>query len=76
MIIEDQTVEVKVWDHNDAVIFVYETIHETYDEDLSDDAKLEKVRNAADALSQLYSHAGDYEMGVSYYINHDPYINS
>ena len=38
--------------------------------------KLEKVRNAADALSQLYSHAGDYEMGVSYYINHDPYINS
>tara|TARA_R110002072_G_scaffold301816_2_gene482513 strand:+ start:184 stop:495 length:312 start_codon:yes stop_codon:yes gene_type:complete len=103
MIIEDQTVEVKVWDHNDAVIFVYESIHEktgevhesgvpvwhsykqvvtaipvdfTYDEDLSDDAKLEKVRNAADALSQLYSHAGEYEMGVSYYINHDPYINS
>jgi hypothetical protein len=28
MIIEDQTVEVKVWDHNDAVIFVYENIHE------------------------------------------------
>jgi len=25
MIIEDQTVEVKVWNHNDAVIFVYES---------------------------------------------------
>ena len=103
MIIEDQTVEVKVWDHNDAVIFVYESIHEktgevhesgidvwrsykqvvtaipvdfTYDGELSDDDKLEKVRNAADALSQLYSHGGDYEMGVSYYINHNQYINS
>ena len=32
MIIEDQTVEVKVWDHNDAVIFVYENIHEKTDE--------------------------------------------
>jgi hypothetical protein len=103
MIIEDQTVEVKVWNHNDAVIFVYETIHEKtgevhesghdvwrsynqvitaipvdfiYAENLSDEDKLEKVRNAADALGNLYSHAGDYEMGVSYYINHDPFVNS
>lgn len=28
MIIQDQTVEVKVWDHNDAVILVYEQIDE------------------------------------------------
>tara|TARA_R100000995_G_scaffold23923_1_gene10299 strand:+ start:1215 stop:1520 length:306 start_codon:yes stop_codon:yes gene_type:complete len=32
MNIEDQTVEVKVWDHNDAVIFVYESTHEKTDE--------------------------------------------
>ena len=28
MIIEDQTVEVKVYDHNDAVVFVYEKRYE------------------------------------------------
>ncbi len=28
MIIEDQTVEVKVYQHNDAVVFVYETRYE------------------------------------------------
>ena len=32
MIIEDQTVEVEVWDHNDAVIFVYECRYEKTDE--------------------------------------------
>ena len=102
MIIEDQTVEVKVWDHNDAVIFVYENIHEktgevhesghdmwrsykqvitaipvdfTYDENLSDDDKLEKVRKVADALTELYAYEEGYEMGVSYYINHDQFVN-
>tara|TARA_R100001440_G_scaffold12095_2_gene21354 strand:- start:883 stop:1191 length:309 start_codon:yes stop_codon:yes gene_type:complete len=32
MIIEDQTVEVKVWNHNDAVIFVYEDMYDKTDE--------------------------------------------
>ena len=101
MIIEDQTVEVQVWDHNDAVIFVYERMYEktdelhegvpvmrhynkvftaipvnfTYSEGLSDDDKLEKVRKVADALSELYAYEEAYEMGVSYYINHDQFVN-
>jgi len=103
MIIEDQTVEVKVWDHNDAVIFVYENIHEktgevhesgvdvwrsykqvvtaipvnfTYCDSLSSDDKLEKVRKVADALTELYAYEDGYEMGVSYYINHDQFVNA
>ena len=103
MIIEDQTVEVQVWDHNDAVIFVYENIHEktgevhesghdvwrsykqvvtaipvdfTYSDSLSEDDKLEKVRKVADALTELYAYQDGYEIGVSYYINHDPFVNS
>ena len=103
MIIEDQTVEVQVWDHNDAVIFVYESIHEktgevhesgvpvwrsykkvvtaipvnfTYADNLSSDDKLEKVRKAADALTELYAYEDGYEMGVSYYINHDQFVNA
>lgn len=102
MIIEDQTVEVQVWDHNDAVIFVYESIHEktgevhesgvpvwrsykkvftaipvnfTHADNLSSDDKLEKVRKAADALTELYAYEDGYEMGVSYYINHDQCVN-
>ena len=102
MIIEDQTVEVEVWDHNDAVIFVYETVHEnpgrysedvpvwksykkvvtaipvnfTYCDSLSNDDKLEKVRKVADALTELYAYEDGYQMGVSYYINHDQYVNA
>jgi ASC-1-like (ASCH) protein len=102
MIIEDQTVEVKVWDHNDAVIFVYENIHEktgelhedvpvwksyknvvtaipvnfVYCDSLSNDDKLEKVRKVADALTELYGYEDGNEMGVSYYINHDQYVNA
>ena len=102
MIIEDQTVEVQVWDHNDAVIFVYESIHEktgevhesgvpvwrsykkvvtaipvnfTHADNLSSDDKLEKVRKAADALTELYAYEDGFEMGVSYYINHDQSVN-
>jgi hypothetical protein len=102
MIIEDQTVEVQVWDHNDAVIFVYESIHEktdeihesgvpgwrsykkvftaipvnfTYADSLSSDDKLEKVRKVVDALTELYAYEDGYEMGVSYYINHDQFVN-
>ena len=103
MIIEDQTVEVQVWDHNDAVIFVYESIHEktcevhesgvpvwrsykkvvtaipvnfTYCDSLSSDDKLEKVCKVADALTELYAYEDGYEMGVSYYINHDQFVNA
>ena len=102
MIIEDQTVEVQVWDHNDAVIFVYENIHEKTDEvhesgvpvwrsykkvvtaipvnftcsdSLSSDDMLVLVRKVADALTELYAYEDGYEMGVSYYINHDQYVN-
>ena len=102
MIIEDQTVEVKVWDHNDAVIFVYENINEktgevhesgvpvwrnykkvvtaipvnfTHCDSLSNEDKLVLVRKVSDALTELYAYEDVYEIGVSYYINHDQYVN-
>ena len=51
-------------------------IKEDSDDSLSDDDKLEKVRKVADALTELYAYEDGYEMGVSYYINHDQYVNS
>jgi hypothetical protein len=103
MMIEDQTLEIKVYNHNDAIIFVYENRHEptgektkggseihkhwqnvvtaipvnfSYPCEVTDEEKYELVKNVADSLSALYQHETDnYEMGVSFYINHAPYIN-
>ncbi len=103
MIFEDKTLQIKVWNHNDAVVFVYENRYEPtgekteggsdihkhwqnvvtaipvnfgYDHELSDERKYELVKNVADSLSGIYSYETDtYEMGVSFYINHRPYIN-
>jgi len=103
MMIEDQILQIKVWNHNDAVIFVYEQRYEKTDEktesgndqykhwhevvtavpvnfgyghELSDERKYELVKSVADSLADIYSYETDtYEMGVSFYINHRPYIN-
>ena len=103
MRIEDQTVEVKVYNHNDAVVFVYENRYEKtgektetggdiykhwhniitavpvdfgYEASLTDEEKYELVKNVADSLVALYQYDHDnYEIGVSYYINHDQFVN-
>jgi hypothetical protein len=103
MRIEDQTVEVKVYNHNDAVVFVYENRNEKtgektdsgadiykhwqnivtavpvdfgYEANLIDEEKYKLVKNVADSLAAIYELDTDgYEIGVSFYINHRPYVN-
>lgn len=103
MKIETQTVEVKVWEHHDAVVFVYTQRHEKtgektdsgtpiykhwnevltaipvdfgYNHELDDEEKYKLVKNVADSLVALYQHDHDnYELGVSYYINHNQFVN-
>ena len=103
MKIETQTVEVKVWDHHDAVVFItqqrsektgekteagYDKYHNWkdvltaipvdfgYNHELDDEDKYKLVKNVADSLVALYQYDHDnYEIGVSYYINHDQCVN-
>ena len=103
MIFEDKTIEITVYNHSDAVVFVYENryeptgdkteggsdIHKHWQNvvtaipvnfglgsEISNEDKYELVKNVADSLSALYQHETDnYEMGVSFYINHAHYIN-
>ena len=103
MKIETQTLEIKVWDHHDAVVFVpqqrYEKTGEKtdsgtdiykhwkevltaipvdfgYHDDISDEDKYKLVKDVADSLVALYQHDHDnYELGVSYYINHNQFVN-
>jgi len=103
MKIETQTLEVKVWDHHDAVVFVTQQRYEKtgekteagndiykhwkdvltaipvdfgYNVELSDEDKYKLVKDVADSLVALYQYDHDnYEIGVSYYINHDQCVN-
>ncbi len=103
MKIETQTLEVKVWDHHDAVVFVTQQRYEKtgektesghdkynhwkdvltaipvdfgYSNELDDEDKYKLVKNVADSLVALYQYDHDsYEIGVSYYINHDQCVN-
>jgi hypothetical protein len=103
MKIETQTLEVKVWDHHDAVVFVTQQRYEKtgektesghdkynhwkdvltaipvdfgYSNELDDEDKYKLVKNVADSLVALYQYDHDsYEIGVSYYINHDHCVN-
>jgi hypothetical protein len=103
MKIETQTLEVKVWDHHDAVVFVTQQRYEKtgektelghdkynhwkdvltaipvdfgYNNELDDEDKYKLVKNVADSLVALYQYDHDnYEIGVSYYINHDLFVN-
>ena len=103
MKIETQTVEVKVWDHHDAVVFVTQQRYEKtgektesgtdiyshwkevltaipvdfgYNNELEDEDKYKLVKNVADSLVALYQYDHDnYELCVSYYINHDQFLN-
>jgi hypothetical protein len=97
--IQDKTYKVKVWDHNDAVITVYERHYKKKahpkDPDkeiywaelkpitvipvdhactLSDDAFIELVNNTVKALSALYEHTPDFEVGISCTFNY-PYVS-
>jgi len=64
--LEDKTYKVKVGDHHDAVIFVYERHRKCLNPD---------VKVTVDALSELYSSCPDYEMGIEYTMNTHQYIN-
>ncbi len=103
MKIETQTLELKVWDHHDAVVFVTQQRYEKtgektelghdkyhnwkdvltaipvdfgYNHELDDEDKYKLVKNVADSLVALYQYDHDsYEIGVSYYINHDHCVN-
>jgi hypothetical protein len=103
MKIETQTLEVKVWDHHDAVVFVTQQRYEKtgektesgtdiyshwkdvltaipvdfgYSHELDDEDKYKLVKNVCDSLVALYQYDHDsYEIGVSYYINHDHCVN-
>ena len=103
MKIETQTVEVKVWDHHDAVVFVTQQRYEKtgektesgtdiyshwkevltaipvdfgYNNELEDEDKYKLVKNVCDSLVALYQYDHDnYEIVVSYYINHDQFVN-
>jgi hypothetical protein len=103
MKIETQTLELKVWDHHDAVVFVTQQRYEKtgektesghdkynhwkdvltaipvdfgYSNELDDEDKYKLVKNVADSLVALYQYDHDsYEIGVSYYINHDHCVN-
>ena len=97
--LETKTYKIKVWDHNDAVIFVYEhcakpinpddeTCHKwkywkevltvipvdrCYD--LDADEFVTQVQSTVKALVDLYEQSQDREIGVSYVINNNQYIN-
>jgi len=102
MQIEDHTVEVEVYSHNDAVVFVYEHHHENtgeksehgydiykhykkvrtaipvdfgYDAELTDADKYNLVQNTVNALSPLYQHECDVEIGISFYMNSEYLVN-
>ena len=102
MQIEDQTVEVEVYSHNDAVVFVYEHRHENtgvksehgydihkhykkvitaipvdfgYDAELTDADKYNLVQNTVNALSLLYQHDCELDIGISFYMNSNYCVN-